>query len=60
MTIKIRHPEKVNKPINPIKKKPDWIRSKLSNSKEFFFNKNSSQPKQFSYCLSGSKLSKYY
>jgi lipoic acid synthetase len=39
MTIKIRHPEKINKPINPIKKKPDWIRSKLSNSKEFFLTK---------------------
>ena len=34
-----RHPEKVNKPINPIKKKPDWIRSKLINSKEFFLTK---------------------
>ena len=30
MTQKIRHPEKVKNPINPIKKKPDWIRSKLS------------------------------
>ena len=39
MTIKPRHPEKVNKPINPIKKKPDWIRSKLTNSKEFFLTK---------------------
>ncbi len=37
--MKIRHPEKVNKPINPIKKKPEWIRSKLTNSKEFFFTK---------------------
>ncbi len=35
----IRHPEKVNKPINPIKKKPSWIRSKLTNSKEFFSTK---------------------
>ena len=35
----IRHPEKVNKPINPIKKKPDWFRSKLVNSKEFFLTK---------------------
>ena len=34
-----RHPEKVNKPINPLKKKPDWIRSKLLNSKEFFLTK---------------------
>ena len=37
--IKSRHPEKVNNPINPIKKKPDWIRSKLFNSKEFFLTK---------------------
>ena len=35
----IRHPEKINKPINPIKKKPAWIRSKLLNSKEFFLTK---------------------
>ncbi len=31
-----RHPEKINKPINPIKKKPNWIRSKLTNTQEFF------------------------
>jgi len=37
--MKIRHPEKQNKQINPIKKKPDWIRSKLVNSKEFFLTK---------------------
>ena len=35
----IRHPEKINKPVNPIKKKPKWIRSKLINSKEFFLTK---------------------
>ena len=35
----IRHPEKINKPDNPIKKKPKWIRSKLINSKEFFLTK---------------------
>ena len=34
-----RHPEKVNKPFNPIKKKPAWIKSKLFNSKEFFHTK---------------------
>tara|TARA_B100001057_G_scaffold374811_1_gene379521 strand:- start:5807 stop:6739 length:933 start_codon:yes stop_codon:yes gene_type:complete len=41
MTQKIRprHPEKVKNPINPIKKKPKWIRSKLINSKEFFLTK---------------------
>ena len=38
--MKIRHPEKINKPINPIKKKPNWIRSKLINSKEFFLTKS--------------------
>ena len=38
--MKIRHPEKVNKPINPLKKKPDWIRSKLTNSREFFITKS--------------------
>ena len=37
--IKPRHPEKVKNPINPIKKKPEWIRSKLTNSKEFFSTK---------------------
>ena len=36
----IRHPEKVNKPINPIKKKPKWIRSKLINTQEFFSTKS--------------------
>ena len=34
-----RHPEKVKNKINPIKKKPEWIRSKLINSKEFFLTK---------------------
>ena len=37
--IRPRHPEKIKNPINPIKKKPEWIRSKLSNSKEFFLTK---------------------
>ena len=37
--IKPRHPEKVKNPVNPIKKKPVWIRSKLSDSKEFFLTK---------------------
>ena len=39
MKIKPRHPEKVNKPINPIKKKPAWIRSKIINSQIFFQTK---------------------
>ena len=37
--IRPRHPEKIKNPINPIKKKPAWIRSKLSDSKEFFLTK---------------------
>ena len=36
----IRHPEKINKPSNPIKKKPEWIRSKIINSKNFFLTKS--------------------
>ena len=38
--IKPRHPEKIKNPINPIKKKPEWIRSKLNNSREFFLTKS--------------------
>ncbi len=37
--IRPRHPEKVKNPVNPIKKKPAWIRSRLSDSKEFFLTK---------------------
>ena len=33
--MKIRHPEKVNNPVNPIKKKPGWIRSKILNSRNY-------------------------
>ena len=39
MTQKLRHPEKVNKPFNPIKKKPSWIRSKMLDSQVFFQTK---------------------
>ena len=39
MSEKVRHPEKVNKPINPLKKKPEWIRSKIVDSKVFFETK---------------------
>ena len=35
----IRHPEKINKPTNPIKKKPDWIRTKITDTKNFFKTK---------------------
>ena len=36
---KVRHPEKINKPVNPIKKKPKWIRSKILDTKVFFKTK---------------------
>ena len=39
MTNKPRHPEKINKPISPIKKKPGWIRSKIVNTQIFFETK---------------------
>ena len=32
--MKNRHPEKINNPNNPIKRKPEWIKSKIVNSKE--------------------------
>ena len=37
--MKIRHPEKINNPINPIKKKPYWIRSKIFDTQNFFKTK---------------------
>ena len=40
MIMKVRHPEKINKPVNPIKRKPNWIKSKIINSKEFFLTKS--------------------
>ena len=56
----IRHPEKINKPSNPIKKKPKWIKSRLLNSQEFFLTKKNSQSAKIKNCLPRSKLSKYY
>ena len=38
--MKIRHPEKINKPVNLIKKKPSWIRSRLINYQNFFLTKS--------------------
>ena len=34
-----RHPEKINKPINPIKKKPNWIRTRIVDTKNYFKTK---------------------
>ena len=38
--MKTRHPEKVNKPVSPIKKKPEWIRSKFVLNNEFLWSKS--------------------
>ena len=35
----LRHPEKVNNPFNPIKKKPNWIRIKITNTQNYFKTK---------------------
>ena len=35
----IRHPEKINNPINPIKKKPSWIKTMITDSQNFFKTK---------------------
>tara|TARA_Y100000590_G_C15665202_1_gene994184 strand:- start:541 stop:1479 length:939 start_codon:yes stop_codon:yes gene_type:complete len=37
--MKLRHPEKVNKPNNPIKKKPYWIRTKIVDTQNYFKTK---------------------
>ena len=37
--MKARHPEKVNNPINPIQKKPKWIRTKILDTQNYFKNK---------------------
>tara|TARA_Y100000590_G_scaffold407150_1_gene497117 strand:- start:8777 stop:9715 length:939 start_codon:yes stop_codon:yes gene_type:complete len=37
--MKPRHPEKINNPINPIQKKPYWIRSKILDTKNYFQTK---------------------
>ena len=37
--MKLRHPEKVNNPVNPIKKKPNWIRTKIIDTQNYFKTK---------------------
>jgi lipoic acid synthetase len=37
--MKSRHPEKIKNLVNPLKKKPDWIRTKITNSQIFFKTK---------------------
>ena len=35
----IRHPEKINKPISPLKKKPSWIRTRIIDTQNYFKTK---------------------
>ena len=35
----VRHPEKINNPINQIKKKPSWIRTKIIDTQNYFKTK---------------------
>ena len=35
----LRHPEKINNPINPIKKKPNWIRTRIIDTQNYFITK---------------------
>jgi len=35
----VRHPEKINNPVHPIKKKPSWIRTKILDTRNFFNTK---------------------
>ena len=44
--MKLRHPEKVNNPINPIKKKPIWIRTKITNTQNYFKTKETINKKK--------------
>ena len=37
--MKVRHPEKVNKPSNPIQKKPNWIRTRILDPQNYFKTK---------------------
>jgi len=37
--MKFRHPEKIKNPINPIKKKPVWIRTKILDTQNYFKTK---------------------
>ena len=34
--MKARHPEKANNPVNPIKKKPYWLKTKISDTQNYF------------------------
>ena len=44
--MKLRHPEKINNPINPIKEKPIWIRTKITNTQNYFKTKETINKKK--------------
>ena len=58
--MKARHPEKVNNPVNHIKKKPNWIRTKITNTHNYFNTKEIIDKKKTTYCLPRSCVSKYF
>ena len=45
--MKLRHPEKVNNPISPIKKKPNWIKTKILDTQNYFTTKEIINKKNF-------------
>ena len=56
----VRHPEKINNKINPIIKKPHWIRTKITNTYNYFQTAAIINKKKTSHSLSGSELSQYF
>ena len=53
--MKVRHPEKINNPINPIKKKPYWIKTKIVDSQNYFKTKQIlNQKKLYTVCQEAS------
>ena len=53
--MKPRHPEKINNPINPIKKKPTWIRTKIFDTQNYFNTKKIiNQKKLHTVCVEAS------
>ena len=52
--MKTRHPEKVNNQINLIKKKPNWIRTRILDTQNYFKTKEIINKKKTPYGLSRS------
>ncbi len=44
--MKTRHPEKVNNPTNPIKRKPNWIRTRILDTQNYFITKETINKKK--------------